>query len=297
MRFSFFPTILRVCAGSFILLWGAACTPASPVLPSQTVEPTSTSTYTPIVESTNTPTPISSRTPSPTPTPLPEPYVCSPLNDVTLSQLQGIITNPFVLNTPGLDDGHHGTDFAYYRFGSHVGMAGLPIRSAMPGRVVALINNRPPYGNAIIIETPFRYLSQTWLNQMDLPSPGPYAEPQPAMNCPTLLKDDYRLNGEKSLYLLYAHMQTSSPLTLGTTVACGQEIGKVGTTGESVNEHLHLETRVGPAGASFSSLAYYDTGRTEEEAINYCIWRVTNVFHLFDPMDLFVSGSSSQVEP
>lgn len=266
------------------LLFSAACTGAQ-ASDSTMPEVESLSTHPQTSQPSSTIPPATSQI-TLTPTPLPGPYICSPLKDVTLSQLSTILSNPFEMNRPGLDNGHHGADFAFYRFGSHIGMAGLPIYSVMPGRVAARITDRPPYGNAIIIETPLAYLSQAWLNGLSLPEPGPFVEPLPAMNCPNLSSDIPASNGEKSLYLLYAHMQFPPTLTVGARVSCGQEIGKVGTTGESVNEHLHLETRVGPSGARFESMAYYDTSRTEEEAVNYCIWRVSDIFHLFDPMDL-----------
>lgn len=227
------------------------------------------------------------------PTPLPDPEICSPLDGITLEELPEIISNPFVLPQPGLDDGHHGVDLAFYRFKNQVGMAGLPIHSVLAGRVAGKINDRPPYGNAVIIETPIDAFPQSWLDRLNLPGIGPFTEPQPAMNCPELIDIGNTPQQHASLYLLYAHMQFPTQLLIEDRVSCGQTIGLVGTTGESVNEHLHLETRIGPAGTRFLSMAYYDTGQTKSEAQAYCTWRVSNLFHLFDPMTLLAENGST----
>ena len=66
-----------------------------------------------------------------------------------------------------------------------------------------------------------------------------------------------------------------------------EAIGAVGTTGNSVNYHLHLEMRIGPSDAMFSSMAHYMNNATNEEMHNYCVWRVSGVFQMLDPMQLF----------
>ncbi|RPJ47754.1 MAG: M23 family metallopeptidase, partial [Chloroflexi bacterium] len=78
----------------------------------------------------------------------------------------------------------------------------------------------------------------------------------------------------------------NSPPTvaLGQSVTCGQAIGEVGTTGRSVNYHLHLETRVGPAGVTFPEMAHYDNAATDTEMGTYCTWRVSGLFQAFDPL-------------
>ena len=90
-----------------------------------------------------------------------------------------------------------------------------------------------------------------------------------------------------SLYLLYAHLNKAPLAKVGDTVACGQQIGEVGTTGNSINPHLHLETRLGPSGATFTSLSHYINNATPEEMSNYCTWRISGWFQAFDPLKLF----------
>lgn len=287
MNFPPLPSKLRLIAGVLLLAASPGC--VSPVSVGS-LTPTRTETITP----TTVPTPTSSPAPlpsfPPTSTPPAGPLICSPLEGVTLSQLPQIVTNPFQANTPGLDDGHHGTDLAFYRFNGMVGMAGLPIHAIMAGGVITRIDNRPPYGNAILIETPLDSLPESWLAQQAIPTPGSFINPQPAMNCPVIDPNAFASAGRYSLYTLYAHMQSPSPLATGTQVTCGQRIGAVGTTGESVNEHLHIETRIGPSDVNFTSMAYYSTIRTEQEAFNYCLWRVTNIFHAFDPMVILTAA-------
>ncbi len=48
------------------------------------------------------------------------------------------------------------------------------------------------------------------------------------------------LSSGARVYSLYAHMNSSSPLSLGTSVSAGQTIGYVGSTGFSSGNHLHF---------------------------------------------------------
>lgn len=237
---------------------------------------------------TPTPTPQPTRTPTPTATvtPLPKTQLCSPLEGVALAELPQILSNPFQPPRPGYDDGHHGADFAYYRFKDRTGIAGLPIHSVMDGRVAAVSDLRLPYGYLIIIETPLEALPPQWLTQIQLPQPEPTVPPAPAMTCPEPPAIQYD-SSRRSLYLLYAHMQESPGLQVGQTVKCGQPIGLVGTTGESVQEHLHLETRIGPSGIQFNeSMGFYGSQRNDSEAGLYCLWRVSGLFQMMNPLDL-----------
>jgi murein DD-endopeptidase MepM/ murein hydrolase activator NlpD len=104
------------------------------------------------------------------------------------------------------------------------------------------------------------------------------------MNCPEPAPVLFEEYSARSLYLLYAHMRAPAGLKVGDAVACGERIGEVGTTGSSVNDHLHLETRVGPSGARFAGMGFRDAVASETEYSQYCAWRVSGQFSLFDPM-------------
>jgi murein DD-endopeptidase MepM/ murein hydrolase activator NlpD len=225
-----------------------------------------------------------------TPTPETIDQICSPLQDVALSELSEILTQPYKTPAgPGKDDGHHGADFAFFRFKDYVGIEGLPVLAALEGEVVTILNDRPPYGHAIIIETPLNKIDPALAAAMQLPETGATVEPAPNVNCPPGRELPFTLSEtERSVYILYAHLRELPTLQVGDLVECGQFIGEVGNTGKgfSTNPHLHFETRIGPSGARFESMAYYTVQSTEAERYNYCVWRVTNLFQLFDPMIL-----------
>ena len=57
-------------------------------------------------------------------------------------------------------------------------------------------------------------------------------------------------------------------------------------SGNALNPHLHIEARIGPSDASFSSLAHYDASATIEEMQNYCLWRISGLFRVLDPLQV-----------
>ncbi len=233
-----------------------------------------------------TPTPTSTSFP-PSQTPTPGPQLCSPLEDVALNELPGMIAgNVFQTPMPGRDSGHPGIDLAFYSHGSHKIMLGLPLKAAMAGRIAAVLPDRYPYGNAVIIEIPLEKVPQRWLADLNWPTYAATVVPDARLTCPEpLTLPQWNLN-QRSLYLMYGHLNQPSALQVGNPVSCGQVIGAVGTTGASVNPHLHFEARLGPGGATFSSLGHYDTHTTAEERNNYCVWRVSGWFQLVDPLKL-----------
>ncbi len=212
----------------------------------------------------------------------------SPLKNIEVGKLSEILSNPFSEPGPGQDDGHHGADFSFYRFGEFNSIEHQSIVAILPGVVSAVLNDRPPYGNAIIIETSWSMLSEAVQiigGDPEFPQQISYTA---YINCPILSPDSVvARTTDKSLYVLYGHMESAAAYILGDEILPSQEIGRVGNSGMSGNPHLHLETRVGPAHATFSSMAHYDNRATIEEMANYCFWRVSNTFILIDPMLLF----------
>jgi murein DD-endopeptidase MepM/ murein hydrolase activator NlpD len=273
----------------------AACSAVTPtviatVAATETLAPSQAPSGTPLPPSaTATPRPTATLTATPLPpSPTPGPQLCSPLEDVTLKELPEILSgNTYQPPLPGRDDGHPGADFAYWTRGSHKTMLGLPLKAAMAGRVAAVIPDRKPYGNAIIIEVALDSVPQRWLPNLNWPvTPAPTVVPDARLTCPYPLKLPGWDTSRRSLYLAYGHLNELSPLHVGDRVTCGQVIGAVGTTGASVNPHLHFEARLGPAGMTLNSFGHYDAHTTEEERNNYCLWRVSNWFQLVDPLKI-----------
>ena len=215
--------------------------------------------------------------------------MCSPLAEVSLAELPGIIAgNTFQTPQPSRDDGHPGIDFAFYSHGARKTMAGLPVLSAFAGRVAAVLPDRPPYGNLVIIETPLDSLPQRRPGILFTATPAPTVVPDARLTCPAVLELPRWDTSHRSLYIAYGHLQEPSPLKVGDPVQCGQPLGAVGTTGASVNYHLHFEARTGPSGATFTSFGHYDARSTALERNNYCLWRVSGWFQLFDPLKLLL---------
>jgi len=272
-----------------ILVFLVACqtdqAPASDSFQYSTTQPIITSS----IMATRNPsaTPIPTRLiPSTLPTPARFTNLCSPLEGEPLDNLNrpDLLKNPFQAPRPGDDGGHHGIDLAYWSRPDGSSMLGLPVQSVLDGLVAGIINNRPPYGNAILIETPLEFISPNW--RQALPFSSYHLDSRLtlpiSLTCPKY--PDPPATRNASLYLLYAHLQDAPGLKIGEAVSCGQTVGKVGTSGKSVNPHLHLETRIGPAGQSFGSMAHYDNAATEDEMLTYCLWRLSGEFQPFDPI-------------
>lgn len=156
---------------------------------------------------------------------------------------------------------HHGVDLGYYTRDKKL-FTGTPVLAALDGKIAAVIHDRPPYGNMVILETSFERIPVNVIASQKIPA------------------------GD-SLYTLYAHMQNLQPLEIGQSVTCGQQLAETGLTGWTGGPHLHFETRWGPTGQFFASMAYYVADTTDDERANYEKWRMSGVFHLFDPMELF----------
>jgi murein DD-endopeptidase MepM/ murein hydrolase activator NlpD len=200
--------------------------------------------------------------PSPTqPSILPTFHLCSPLSLHPLSELPQVIGDPYDPPRPGREERHHGIDFGYYHFGDRDSMQGEPIQAVLPGVVASALDDHFPYGNMVMIETPQSLLPSDVVQILGF-APG------------------------DSLYVLYAHMNAPPLVRLGDSVEACQLLGEVGMSGNTELPHLHLETRLGPAGSVFESMLFYSTRATVEEMEAYKLWRTSGVFRHFDPMKL-----------
>ncbi len=225
------------------------------------------------------------------PSPTPGPRVCSPLEDVTLAEIPRLIAgNTYQTPQPGRDDGHPGIDLAYYSHGSHKTILGLPVHAAVAGRVAAVLPDRKPYGNMVIIEMPLEVHPRGLADGAELAG-GTRSHPHP--RCAPDLPISARtpaMEYSQTLALpgLWSFEQPLPAPRGRSRAACGQPVGEVGTTGASVNPHLHFEARLGPAGAIFTSFGHYDTRTTNLERNNYCLWRVSSWFELVDPLQILL---------
>lgn len=268
----------------FLIL--AGCSPqsrfqltASPV-PSLTSFPIPSASPTDLYTSTPTPQPTQKSSPTPIAA------ICSPLRNIPLTDLTAIVSNPFTEPPPGQDGGHHGIDFAFYEYKDQGSIKDWPVQAVFPGEVAAAIHDRPPYGNFIIVETSLTMLPADIKELVEKRKPTSGPTPVTPLSCPPDIENPIQWSSDESLYLLYAHMGKVTDLKIGDELACGSSIGFVGNTGLSGNPHLHLEARVGPAGNRFTEMAHYTASASAVEMANYCAWRISGWFRMFDPMEL-----------
>ncbi len=283
-----------------LLLWGViSCTPNMPNVtpPSPSAAVSSPTAQADLPEPTLTPTIALSavETDIPTTEPSPEPtasfQINSPLEGIEIAQLVGMITNPFNPPPTGSDDPHAGVDLSDLLPDTQIAVAGRTVLAVLDGRVVGLIPDRFPYGNAVILETALADLPDDWVNSLEIPAMPDTPIIPIALSCPQGIPDYESTDGE-SLYILYAHMEQTPVLAIGDAVQIGQALGTVGMSGNALNPHLHVEMRVGPAGVLFNSMAHYDASASLDEMTSYCAWRVGGQFRLIDPMALFVLHSN-----
>jgi murein DD-endopeptidase MepM/ murein hydrolase activator NlpD len=269
-----------------LLIGFTACQPIAPTAEIQA--PALSPTETPIPSSTPSPQPSLTITPTaqPTETLPPNLNLCSPLEGFTLEELPNILSNPYAPPRAGDDRPHHGIDFSYYRYKERIGMLRLPIYAVLEGTVSMVNIDRFPYGNTLIIETPLDEIPTAWLINIQIPTPVPALTFDTPLTCPVYEADPAWNTEKRSLYLLYAHMNLPPEFQSGDRIECGQQIGEVGNSGNSINEHLHLEIRVGPSGIRFDGMGHYDSGVSDLERYNYCVWRISGLFQTMDPGDL-----------
>jgi murein DD-endopeptidase MepM/ murein hydrolase activator NlpD len=215
--------------------------------------------------------------------------ISSPLYGISLEELPGTISQDFIAPPTGEDTGHHGVDFAFWSRGDQSSILGLPITSVFPGKVVSAFNEiRIPYGYLVMTESPLSALPQSVLSTIKLPVLSASGGQAEKLNCPTGFTDQ-RNTESQSLYVLYGHLNNPPALEVGQMVNAGDIIGNVGNTGASSAPHLHLEMRIGPSNASFQSLGHYDPSTTDQERHDYCTWRISGVFQMFDPMTILTT--------
>jgi len=267
----------------FILIFFCGCSPTQ----SKLQTPTPPVISTPPVSSSNAGPAANTAASTASPSPVPVVQICSPLEGIPIEQLAGMITNPYSPPPPGSDDPHAGIDLSDMLPETQISVSGRTILASVGGRVTAVIHDRFPYGNAVMIETSLSGFPADLKAALDLPTSGPTPVQPISLTCPNGIQQ-YADQGERSLYILYAHIEQPSALGLGEEVACGQALGTIGMTGNALNPHLHLEVRVGPSDVQFQSMAHYDASATLEEMAAYCAWRVGGQFQLLDPMNLFI---------
>ncbi len=234
-----------------------------------------------------TPTSLPTATPTsppPTLTQLPVLKLCTPLQNLPLSQMPALVSNPYHPPAPGKDDPHAGVDLAVRLGDTQMAMPGHPVQAALAGQVAMNLRDRFPFGNAILIETTLDSYPAGWWQPAEIPEPAPTLPPRSALTCPAAPAPTFPDPNRRSLYVLYAHLQQPSSFNPGDPVACGQVIGAIGSTGNALNPHLHFETRVGPAGLRLDSMAHYHSSATPAEMSNYCLWTVSGLFQLVDPL-------------
>jgi murein DD-endopeptidase MepM/ murein hydrolase activator NlpD len=263
-------------------------------MPTPTVRPTQTTAPSATVTITMSPIPPTATTQptQPPATATPSLKVCSPITGIALTDLSPLIVNPFAPPRLGSDDPHQGIDFADIDPVYQIALEGRRVNAVIEGQVAGVINDRFPYGNAILVETPLEQLPAAWLPPLQIPTPATPRQGHPSLTCPET-SINLKQSSARSLYLMYAHLEEPVTLEPGDMIACGQPIGAIGNSGNSLNPHLHLELRVGPAGMRFESMAHYTGSATPVEMANYCLWRVSEAFQLLDPLQLLSPNPKS----
>ncbi len=239
--------------------------------------------------STKTSAPTATLTLTPTATTIPTPTqeiatgVCSPLIGIGRDKLRFITSNKYVSPGPYIEGGHPALDFSFYKFETFTTFKNFPLQAVLPGKVVLVVNNRFPFGYMLLVETPLTQIDPSFLPSIPQPTPLPVSVYTTEDRCPISGPPVTWDGSGKSIYVLYAHLAQLPEPVVGEDISCGQPIGFAGTTGNSVEEHLHLEMRIGPSNAQFNSIASQHSSATPEERYNYCIWSLSGEFQPFDP--------------
>jgi murein DD-endopeptidase MepM/ murein hydrolase activator NlpD len=214
----------------------------------------------PIISPVPTMEPTKTMVPS-TETPVPDVQVCSPVDGINLEDITSLISNPYYPPVDGSDDPHQGVDLSDVDLNTLIAKSGLGVRSLINGQVVMVMNNRFPYGNAVLVESKFNTLT-----------------------CPSGWDQGPESTADLSLFILYAHLENPSVVTQGLPVKCGEPIGNIGMSGNALSPHVHIEMRYGPPSDLENSMAHYDISASLDEMSNYCRWRVSGWYRLINPI-------------
>lgn len=212
---------------------------------------------------------------------------CSPIKGMKKEDLKAAVITPYLPPPAGSDNPHHGVDLADKDPNTGFALDGREVDALLSGQVVTVISNRFPYGNAIIIGTQLINLPESLPAELRLSEISPVDISHSALTCPPVesIEVSNRLE-DQTIYILYAHLQDEPILKVGDYVECGEEVGRIGSTGNSINPHLHLEIRTGMSSFPPGSMSHYDDSATVEEMKNYCLWRISGYYQRLDPIKL-----------
>ncbi len=215
--------------------------------------------------------------------------ISSPLFGINPADLPELIFNPYSLPFPGSDDPHQGVDLSDVDPETKIALTGLSVQSILGGRIVSLISDRFPYGNALMIATEWQDLPSTWKSIL-ISQPVPKLwQKNSALTCPAGWDEEAPGLETQTLYILYAHLLNKPEQMIGEEIQAGEEIGQIGMSGNALAPHLHVEIRYGPPIQFLDGIAHYDVTATAAEMSNYCRWRISGWFRPLDPMLLLLT--------
>ncbi len=222
--------------------------------------------------------------------------VSSPLIDFSMNDLANMISNPYHPPKQGSDGPHQGIDFSVMDPDLRIAVKGSGVRAILGGQVVMVMKDRFPYGNALMVETPYQEIPVEWAEKLSNHSdPGLFGT-STSLTCPAGWDQVENERQELSVYILYAHLQNPSEFKLGDQIGSGDGIGSIGDSGNALAPHLHIEMRYGYSGGLKGSMAHYDVSADEQEMSNYCRWRVSGWYRTIDPMEMLFTTTNANVD-
>ena len=199
-----------------------------------------------------------------------------------------MIFNPYYPPVAGSDDPHQGVDLSDVDLDSLIARTGLGVNSIINGQVVMVLNDRFPYGNAVLVESTYDSLPPGWQKTILNEAVPARWGTIPALTCPSGWDQDPESKSDSSIFVLYAHLENPPKVTQGQLIKCGEKIGSIGMSGNALSPHLHIEIRYGPPSGLTNSMAHYDTSASIDELSNYCRWRVSGWYRLLDPISILL---------